>query len=351
MRTGRLLAALLLLPGAPAAVAAESADSVITAPYRDLLTYRMTARLEAGQRRVELQALAIVPGSESVLLDGQALAPGRDYRLDFGQGALELLEPAPGALLEFSAERLPWGLPRRLELAPFRSWQELSLLADADTARAASGASPPSTEAGAAAVPASFTLGGSKSLVLRMGEGEDFALEQSLRVQLQGRLGDSTVVEAVLRDDNLPFQPEGNTERLDELDKVFLQIAGPAGRARVGDFVFEAPERELTPFHRDFQGIQGEWRGARGGAGLWLARSQGLFTSLEFTGSEGLQGPYELLSALRSNGAVILSGTATPIRPICAIFLTRSAGNSCFSSSSAALGRASGSMDRSPIAQ
>lgn len=311
MRTGRLLAALLLLPGAPAAVAAELADSVITAPYRDLLTYRMTARLEAGQRRVELQALAIVPGSESVLLDGQALAPGRDYRLDFGQGALELLEPAPGALLEFSAERLPWGLPRRLELAPFRSWQELSLLADADTARAASGASPPSTEAGAAAVPASFTLGGSKSLVLRMGEGEDFALEQSLRVQLQGRLGDSTVVEAVLRDDNLPFQPEGNTERLDELDKVFLQIAGPAGRARVGDFVFEAPERELTPFHRDFQGIQGEWRGARGGAGLWLARSQGLFTSLEFTGSEGLQGPYELLSALRSNGAVILAGSET----------------------------------------
>lgn len=304
------LLALLLALAPPAAGAELPADSLGGAAFRDLLRFHFSRRLGAEERRFELGERALVAGSERVALDGQPLAAGRDYTLDPGSGRLELREPAPGALLTLSAERRPGGLPRRLELAPFRSWQDL--LAEIARGEAAAPAPPPATAAApAAAPPAAFTMGGSKSLVLRMGAGEEMALEQSLRLQLEGRLGDSTRVEAVLRDDELPFQPEGNTERLDELDKVFLEIRGPAGRARVGDFVFTAPSRQLTPFERDFQGIQGEWQGSRGGAGLWLAKSQGLFRSLELSGSEGLQGPYELLSALRGDGAVILAGSET----------------------------------------
>ncbi len=311
LRLGLLLALGVLSPrpGAARVESAAAVDTVAASAFAELLSVQFSRRLAPEERRVELGETALEPGSEVVQLDGERLEPGRDYRLDPATGVLELNEAAPGALLSLRAARRPGNLPRRLELAPFRSWQDL--LAELAAAEATAAAPPPvaTPASGAAPVPSAFTMGGSKSLVLRLGEGEDLALEQSLRLQLEGQLGDSTRVEAVLRDDDLPFQPEGNTERLDELDKVFLEIRGPAGRARVGDFVFSAPGRTLTPFERDFQGIQGEWQGSRGAAGLWLAKSQGLFESLEFSGSEGLQGPYELLSALRDDGAVVLAGS------------------------------------------
>ena len=309
LRLGLLVFFGLSLSWPGAASADADADSLAGGAYAELLILQLSRRLGPGERRIDLGETALAPGGEEIRLDGERLEPGRDYQLDPSTGVLELSEAAPGALLSLRAARRAGSLPRRLELAPFRSWQDL--LAELAAADAEAAPPPPASipAGGAPTVPAAFNMGGSKSLVLRMGEGEDLALEQSLRLQLEGQLGDSTRVEAVLRDDDLPFQPEGNTERLDELDKVFLEIRGPAGRARVGDFVFTAPGRTLTPFERDFQGIQGEWQGSRGATGLWLAKSQGLFQSLEFSGSEGLQGPYELLSALRDDGAVVLAGS------------------------------------------
>ena len=298
----------LLLAGLGAAALADELSGGITASYEDLLAHRINLTL-GDERIVELPLTGLMPGSERLLLEGTPMEPGRDYRLDPIRGRLELTRAAPGSRLELRADRRPWGLPRMLNQAPFRSWQEIDRgLEDAEAARREESprheiGAPPSVSRG------SFRMGGSKSLVLRLGSGEELALEQSLRLQLEGQISDSTRIEAVLRDDDLPFQPEGNTERLEELDKVFLRISGPAGMAQVGDFVFAAPDRELTPFRRDFQGIQGEWRGRHGSAGLWLARSRGLFESVEFYGVSGLQGPYELLSALRDGGAVILAGS------------------------------------------
>ncbi|MBN2171069.1 MAG: hypothetical protein JW819_07115 [Candidatus Krumholzibacteriota bacterium] len=265
----------------------------------------MKVKLAPGQRRVDLGVSFLVPGTDSLALDGLPLAPDQDYRLDTSLGRVELFREHAGAILSVTVRRQPLPLPRLLALRPLTAWREMA---------AATGAAAPPPAAGAppeARRPAGgeLNLGGSKSLVVRVGSGEDVALEQTLRLQLEGRLSDSTRVEAVLRDDDLPFQPEGNTERLEELDKVFLRVTGPAGRAQVGDFVFAARERELTPFDRDFQGIEGEVAGARGAVGAWLARSQGVFRSAEFWGEEGLQGPYELLSALRRDGAVILAGS------------------------------------------
>ena len=267
----------------------------------------MTIRLAPGQRRVDLGVSFLAPGTDSLALDGAILAPDRDYRLDAALGRVELFREHAGGTLSVAVRRRPMPLPRLLALRPLTAWRDLA----ADPVPAA-----PARETGAPDAPTrpaggELNLGGSKSFVVRVGSGEDVALEQTLRLTLEGRLSDSTRVEAVLRDDDLPFQPEGNTERLEELDKVFLRVSGPAGRAQVGDFVFDARGRELTPFGRDFQGIEGEVAGTRGALGAWLARSQGVFRSAEFWGEEGLQGPYELLSALRRDGAVILAGSET----------------------------------------
>ena len=285
---------------------ADSTIDLFATPFEDLLVFSLNADLGPRERQLDLGVSFLVPGSETVRVDGALLLPERDYRLDAELGRLELFETRPGSRLELSALRRPVAFPRLFARNPLLAWRDLAggpedaeLRPDGATLSGGS----------EAARTATLSLGGSKSLVLRMGSGEDIALEQSLRLNLQGWLSDSTRVEAVLRDDELPFQPEGNTERLEELDKVYLRIQGPAGRAQVGDFVFAARKRELTPFQRDFQGIEGDWAGALGGASVWLAQSRGLFRSEEFYGEDGLQGPYELLSALRGDGAVILAGS------------------------------------------
>ena len=282
----------------------DSLNTGIKAAFPDLLVYRLRRTLLPGEREVALEASFFVPGSESVSVGGERLVPGRDYHLDAELGRLLLAAEWPDQRLELSALRRPLALPRMLSLAPLRAWQDLAANPDAPLGRARTGGGEDEP-----LPPGSLSMGGSKSLVLRMGSGESVNLEQSLRLSLSGHLTDSTVVEAVLRDDDLPFQPEGNTERLEELDKVYLKVRGPAGSAQVGDFVYEARARELTPFRRDFQGLQGDWRGGSGELSAWLAQSRGLFRSEEFYGEEGLQGPYELLSALRQGGAVILAGS------------------------------------------
>ncbi len=128
--------------GAAAAGQAAAPDSLAGGAFAELLSLQLSRRLGPEERRIDLGERALVPGSEEIRLDGERLEPGRDYRLDPASGLLELSEAAPGALLSLRAARRPGNLPRRLELAPFRSWQDLlAELTAADAAAAPPGVS------------------------------------------------------------------------------------------------------------------------------------------------------------------------------------------------------------------
>ena len=57
------------------------------------------------------------------------------------------------------------------------------------------------------------------------GTTKDFSLNSGLQLQLSGRLSDDIEIVAALTDENTPIQPEGNTETLDELDKVLFNFS------------------------------------------------------------------------------------------------------------------------------
>ncbi len=56
-----------------------------------------------------------------------------------------------------------------------------------------------------------------------------------LRMQIQGQLSESMQVSGVLSDESSPIQPEGNTQSLDEIDQVYLQISHPQFQMNAGD--------------------------------------------------------------------------------------------------------------------
>jgi hypothetical protein len=102
--------------------------------------------------------------------------------------------------------------------------------------------------AGAGACPPNLQLSGSKSIGVSFGRNREATLDQSLRVEAAGELGEGLRVNAVLADDNLPVTASGSTE-VDwaDLSKVFIDDAGARGRRRSSrDFSLQRGRAKLV---------------------------------------------------------------------------------------------------------
>ncbi|CUS90532.1 hypothetical protein [Candidatus Kryptobacter tengchongensis] len=56
------------------------------------------------------------------------------------------------------------------------------------------------------------------------GSNRDLMLQSGFNLQLSGNLTKDIEIVASLTDENIPIQPEGNTQTLQEIDKIFIQV-------------------------------------------------------------------------------------------------------------------------------
>ncbi|HSD64521.1 MAG TPA: hypothetical protein VLB50_12005 [Ignavibacteriaceae bacterium] len=142
-----------------------------------------------------------------------------------------------------------------------------------------------------------------------VGTTKDFTLNSGLRLQLSGKLSKDIEVVAALTDESTPIQPEGNTERLEELDKVFIQIKHPNAIGTFGDYQLVRKQGEFGVIDRKLQGLMGEVNYAGQSGYVSLATSRGKFNTNNFNGVDGVQGPYRLSGINNENDLVIIAGT------------------------------------------
>lgn len=142
-----------------------------------------------------------------------------------------------------------------------------------------------------------------------VGTTKDFTLNSGLRLQLSGRLSDEIEIVAALTDENTPIQPEGNTERLDELDKVFIQLKHPNASGTFGDYQIQKRYGEFGKVDRKLQGLLGEYFIKESKGYFSLAGSKGKFNTNLFNGTDGVQGPYRLSGANNERDIIIIAGT------------------------------------------
>lgn len=144
---------------------------------------------------------------------------------------------------------------------------------------------------------------------LNLSTGRGLALNSGLRMELDGTIGENIGVTAALTDQNTPLQPEGTSQTLEELDKVFINLNHPNGEATFGDFSTNLQVGQFGQFARKLEGvtISGNYRDQE--ATAVGATSRGKFRTQRFSGIEGNQGPYRLAGADGSTDIVILAGT------------------------------------------
>lgn len=144
---------------------------------------------------------------------------------------------------------------------------------------------------------------------ITIGSNRDMTLNSGFRLQLNGKLSKDIELTAALTDENTPIQAEGNTLKLQELDKVFIEIKSSTLSATIGDIDLNFPKSEFLNFSRKIQGAKGFGDFNFGSLLITGAVSRGKYNSNSFTGTDGVQGPYRLTGANNEINILVLSGT------------------------------------------
>ena len=155
---------------------------------------------------------------------------------------------------------------------------------------------------------------GSFSRGLSFGNRQNLVLNSSLNLQLSGTVGSDIQILAAISDNTIPIQPEGNTQQLQEFDRIFIQISKDEHTIRAGDFEIGRPDSYFLNYFKRSQGVMysnvtklapGKMLNSSGS----FAISKGKFRRQFIQQIEGNQGPYKLTGNDSELFIIVLANT------------------------------------------
>lgn len=180
---------------------------------------------------------------------------------------------------------------------------------------------------------------GSISRGFQLGSNRDLALTSGFNLQFSGDLAEDVTVTGTLSEESTPIQPEGTTQTLQDVDRIFITVkAGDHLNATLGDFnaSLNAPESigaqyqsraplgistgrndPLKAFAQSsFDVLTRKLLGAEGSlhyenvaiTGLG-ASSRGQHNTNTFQGQEAFQGPYRMTGKNGERAILIIAGS------------------------------------------
>jgi len=154
---------------------------------------------------------------------------------------------------------------------------------------------------------------GSFSRGLSFGNSQDVVLNSNFNLQLSGDLGDDIEVLAAITDENIPLQPEGNTQQLQEFDKIFIQLKKGNNKLIAGDYELLRPKSYFMNYYKKLQGAtfsnSSDFVKGKLNTQSSIAVARGQFSRNIITAIEGNQGPYKLNGAEGERFIITLAGT------------------------------------------
>lgn len=329
-----------VLPGVAPAPGAAAAGGV-SAPADTALTAAETEwfLVPAGTAQLALAHAFVEPGTLRAEVGGLPWQAGTDFVVAEREG-IWLPQRALGGegagpvLVRLDYRFRPAPLPARRDLHPVVSGAPAGGAAAAGpgslAAGGAGGEGAPGAagaggggEAGAAAAgtlpgggagaavagSGALEIRGSKSVRLARGTNRELAVDQTLRLSIEGQLTPEITVRAALSDDNLPVVPEGTTEELRDIDRVLVELEAARWRSTLGDFEAAREGSDFGDYRRKLQGLSLSARPGPARAELLAGSPRGAYRTVQIRGEEANQGPYRLGAGGMARDLFLVAGS------------------------------------------
>ncbi len=155
---------------------------------------------------------------------------------------------------------------------------------------------------------------GSLSRGISFGNTQNVVVNSALNLQLEGKLGDDLNIRASITDQNVPFQPEGNTAQIQDFDNIYLELYNNNFSLRGGDVVFQNPESEFLRYYKNVQGGLASVKYKIGQnttaeTSLGISVAKGKFASIKLEVEEGVSGPYRIKIPDASDFVIIMANS------------------------------------------
>lgn len=229
----------------------------------------------------------IIAESETVYVDSVRCERGLEYDMDYMTGLVNVRGGlAPGSCLTISYRVFPFLFRGDYSLRRLNTVSKDGS-SPGDAGESAGRAVALTREPGH-----SLRASGSKTVAMEAGTLGGVKIDQSLSLSLGGEIGKSVSVVGVLSDKDFGFDGAGQTQRLADLDKVFIEVQSPRATARVGDIEMAQAPGELLRFERSMTGFYASATGGQSGLRASAASSRTTTESAVIEGREGVSGPY-----------------------------------------------------------
>ncbi|WP_426059535.1 hypothetical protein [Hymenobacter sp. B1770] len=248
---GLLVAALLFLTGRAEAQVRPARPGEATPPNTRRCRYVPLALGQDTTTFALVDTLTVVPSS--VTVQGQMVAyDTRTNRYSWIRPAPHDTSdvPVPDSLL--LCYRV---LPLRLSAARFR--RPLSLMDSMSFRRDAMRYEDFSVKEQILSTPG-INKTGNLARGISFGNTQNVFVNSALNLQLEGKLAENINLTAAISDQNVPFQPEGNTQQLQQFDRIFITLTNPNWNLTAGDVVLRNKPDYFLRYYKNIQGAAAE---------------------------------------------------------------------------------------------
>lgn len=262
--------------------------------------------ISSSAEAIQLDSLSIYPNSFKLFCN-DVLLGSDSYELNHSKSSLRILKQCDGKLIvEYRV------LP--MNLAKVYGARDTSLIYNEQKGDREKFLISNSYEVNDIFGGASLSKSGSISRGISFGNNQDLGVNSTLNLELSGDIGPNLKLIASLSDDNLPIQPDGNTNKLQEFDQVFIQLYNDRFKTVAGDFWLYKPKGYFMNYRKRAQGLTVEYNWTQDTSSVWKtqvsgALSKGKFNRQIIQGVEGNQGPYRLRGSENETFITVLGGT------------------------------------------